>query len=113
MKLLPILTKSIRYESDLASKEKRPEVLYRKRSEQDIYFTSNFHRKAKEWGLTEAHARRVYYEGDRVKGKGKENMKVMTYRGEEIGIYAFHDRETNQPVVTSIWKRKPRATPSR
>ena len=83
------------------------------RFHQDIYFTANFRRKATEWGLTEGHARRVYYEGDTVKGKGKENMKVMTYKGEEIGIYAFHDRETDQPVVTSIWKRKPRATPRR
>ena len=73
---------------------------------QDIYFTANFHAKAKEWRLTEAHARRVYYEGDPV--KGKENMRVMVYRGEEIGIYVFHDRQTNQPVITSIWKRQPR-----
>ena len=38
-------------------------------------------------------------------------MRVMVYRGEEIGIYVFHDRLTNQPVITSIWKRpasKPR-----
>lgn len=83
------------------------------RFHQDIYFTANFRAKARECGLTEAHARRVYYEGDRVKGKGKENMKVMPYKGEEIGIYAFHDRETNQPVVTSIWRRKPRTTPRR
>ncbi len=77
--------------------------------EQDIYFTANFHAKAKEWGLTEDHARHVYYEGEPV--KGKENMRVMVFRGEEIGIYVFHDRLTNQPVVTSIWKRpasKPR-----
>ncbi len=32
----------------------------------------------------------------------------MVYRGEEIGIYVFHDRQTNQPVITSIWKRTPR-----
>ncbi len=83
------------------------------RFHQDIYFTANFRAKARECGLTEAHARRIYYEGDRVKGKGKENMKVMPYKGEEIGIYAFHDRETNQPVVTSIWRRKPRTTPRR
>ena len=75
--------------------------------QQDIYFTSNFHAKAKEWGLTEEHARLCYYEGDPV--KGKEGMKVMAYKGEEIGIYVFHDRETNRPVVTSIWKRPPRA----
>ena len=74
---------------------------------QDIYFTANFHAKAKEWRLTEDHARLVYYEGDPV--QGKENMKVMTYQGEEIGVYVFHDRQTNQPVVTSIWKRTPRA----
>jgi hypothetical protein len=73
---------------------------------QDFYFTSNFHAKAKEWGLTEDHARHVYYEGDTV----KENMKVATYKGEEIGIYTFHDRLTNQPVITSIWKRQPRPT---
>ncbi len=73
---------------------------------QDMYFTSNFHAKATEWGLTEDHARRVYYEGEPV--KGKENMRIATYKGEEIGIYVFHDRQTNQPVITSIWKRKPR-----
>ena len=69
---------------------------------QDFYFTSNFHAKANEWGLTEEHAKHVYYEGDTV----KENMKVATYKGEEIGIYVFHDRLTNQPVITSIWKRR-------
>ena len=72
----------------------------------DIYFTHNFHEKAKEWGLTEEHARLVYYEGDPV--QGKENMRVRTYKGEEVGIYVFHDRLTNQPVVTAIWKRTPR-----
>ncbi len=71
-----------------------------------MYFTSNFHAKAKEWGLTEEHARFVYYEGEPV--KGKENMKVAMYKGEELGIYVFHDRLTNQPVVTSIWKRPKR-----
>jgi hypothetical protein len=80
----------------------------RKAPVEDFRFTSNFAAKAKEWGLTEDHARLVYYEGDTVKGKGKENMKVMMYKGEEIGIYAFHDRETNKPVVTSIWKRPKR-----
>ena len=77
------------------------------RSERDIYFTDNFHAKATEWGLTEEHARHVFYEGDPV--KGKENMRVASYKGEEIGIYVFRDRETNQPVVTSIWKRQFRA----
>ena len=41
---------------------------------QDIYFTSKFRTKANEWGLTEDHARHVYYEGEPV--KGKENMKA-------------------------------------
>ena len=77
---------------------------------QDIYFTSNFHARAKECGLTEEHARLVYYEGDAV--PGKENMKVMSYKGEELGVYAFRDRLTNQPVITAIWKRSPRRNPS-
>jgi len=33
-------------------------------------------------------------------------MKVARYKGQEIGIYVFRDRETNQPVITSIWKRR-------
>ena len=74
------------------------------RFHQDIYFTKNFRAKAKEWGLTEGHARRVFYEGDPVDA----HMKVMPHDGGEIGIYAFRDRETNQPVVTSIWKRRRR-----
>ena len=79
----------------------------KRRSERDIYFTSNFHAKAREWGLSEEHARFVFYEGDTVKQHGKPtNMKVAFYKGEEIGIYVFRDRETNQPVITSIWKRQ-------
>jgi hypothetical protein len=74
----------------------------KRRSELDIYFTDNFHAKAKEWELTEEHARYVFYEGDVV----KENMKVASYKGQEIGIYVFRDRDTNQPVITSIWKRQ-------
>ena len=81
----------------------------KRRSELDIYFTQNFHAKATEWGLTEAHARHVFYEGDTV----KENMKVATYKGEEIGIYVFRDRDTNQPVITSIWKRPVRGATTR
>jgi hypothetical protein len=74
-----------------------------RRSEMDIYFTHNFRAKANEWGLTEDHARHVFYEGDTV----KENMKVVRYKGQDIGIYVFRDRDTNQPVITSIWKRQP------
>jgi hypothetical protein len=77
----------------------------KRRSERDIYFTDNFYTRAAEWHLTEEHARYVFYEGDPV--KGKENMKVATYQDQAIGIYVFRDRETNQPVITSIWKRKP------
>jgi len=80
------------------------------RSERDMYFTDNFHAKAAEWGLTEAHARHVFYEGDTVKQDGKPtNMKTATLKGEEIGIYIFRDRDTNQPVITSIWKRQLRS----
>ena len=30
---------------------------------------------------------------------------AFAYKGEEIGIYVFRDEQTNQPVITSIWKR--------
>jgi hypothetical protein len=83
----------------------------KRRSELDIYFTQNFHAKATEWGLTEDHARHVFYEGDPV--KGKENMKVAICKGEEIGIYVFRDRDTNQPVITAIWKRPVRGAKTR
>src|SRR5687767_14437337 len=74
----------------------------KRRSELDIFFTAQFHAKAREWNLTEEHARFVFYEGDTI----KENMKAANYKGQEIGIYVFRDRETNQPVITSIWKRQ-------
>lgn len=88
--------------------QRDPNAIARKkpRHELDIYFTENFSAKAKQWGLTEDHARLVFYEGDIVKQHGKPtNMKVMPHKGEEIGIYVFRDRDTNQPVITSIWKR--------
>lgn len=76
------------------------------RSVRDSYFTDNFQAKAREWDLTEDHARLVFYEGDTVKQHGKPtNMKVLRYQGQEMGISVFRDRDTNQPVVTSIWKR--------
>src|SRR4051812_26046503 len=83
-----------------------PQPKPQKRYELDIYFTANFHAKAAASGLTEDHARHVFYQGDPV--TGKENMRVATYKGQEIGIYAFRDREMNQPVITSIWKRPSR-----
>jgi hypothetical protein len=75
---------------------------------QDIYFTRNFYAKADAQGLTEDHARFVFYEGDNV--PGKTNMKTATYKGQTLGIYVFRDEQTNQPVVTSIWVR--RSSPS-
>lgn len=87
-------------------------VTPKRRSERDIYFTANFHAKARQWGLTEDHARHIFYEGDTV----KTNMKVATVKGEEIGIYVFRDRDTNQPVITAIWKRPvrgPKSVPRR
>ena len=71
-----------------------------------MYFTAQFQEKADRWGLTEEHARFVFYEGEVVKRGGKQtNMKVALYKGQEIGIYVFRDEQTNQPVITSIWKR--------
>jgi hypothetical protein len=40
-------------------------------------------------------------------------MKVVTYKAQEIGIYVFRDRETNQPVITSIWKRQFKVAPKK
>jgi hypothetical protein len=98
-----ILLKKIRSIATQRRTRGQPSPKPRSRSEQDIFFTQNFHERADAWGLSEAHARHVFYEGDPV--KGKENMKVATYKGQEIGIYVFRDRDTNQPVITSIWKR--------
>lgn len=96
-----IIKKSLRIGST-AQPHSSAAVKPKHRSELDIYFTGNFHAKARDWSLTEDHARYVFYEGESVKA----NMKVARYKGEEIGIYVFHDRDTNQPVVTSIWKRR-------
>jgi hypothetical protein len=105
------LLKKIRSIATRRGAKDQPPPKPRTRSEQDIYFTQNFHERADAWGLTEAHARHVFYEGDPV--KGKENMKVATYKGQEIGIYVFRDRDTNQPVITSIWKRPVRGVKTR
>ena len=98
-----ILKKTLRV-GDQSSQKSTPPPKPKLRSEMDIYFTAQFHVKAKKWGLTEDHARLVFWEGDPV--KGKENMKFMDYKGQEIGIYVFRDEQTNQPVITSIWKRQ-------
>jgi hypothetical protein len=106
-----ILLKKIRSIATRKGTKDQPAPKPRTRSEQDIYFTQNFRAKANRWGLTEDHARYVFYEGDPV--KGKESMKVAMYKGEEIGIYVFRDRDTNQPVITSIWKRPVRGAKTR
>jgi hypothetical protein len=67
-----------------------------------IRFTTNFQKKAKEWGLSEKDAEDVYQHGDQV----KENMLVRKYNGYEIGIYYFKDNRTSLPVISSIWKRE-------
>jgi hypothetical protein len=55
----------------------------------------------------------VFWEGDVVQQDGKPtNMKVMPYKGGEIGIYVFRDEQTNQPVITSIWRRQARGATS-
>ena len=101
-----IIRKSLRI-SERSSQKSPTETKPKRRSEMDIYFTAQFHAKAAQWGLTEDHARLVFWEGDVVKQDGKPtNMKVAKYKGEEIGIYVFRDEQTNQPVITSIWKRQ-------
>jgi hypothetical protein len=68
---------------------------------QGIYFTNNFQERARSWKLSERDATDVYYHGQEVKA----NMKVRKYNGYELGIYYFLDKDTSQPVITSIWKR--------
>jgi hypothetical protein len=68
---------------------------------QGIHFTNNFQQWARSWKLSERDATDVYYHGQEVKA----NMKVRKYNGYELGIYYFLDKDTGQPVITSIWKR--------
>ncbi|HYT42385.1 MAG TPA: hypothetical protein VEP90_08560 [Methylomirabilota bacterium] len=67
---------------------------------QDIYFTDNFQKKAKEWKVSENDALDVYYHGK----ERKPNMRVKKYNGYELGIYYGHGK-TGQVYISTIWKR--------
>jgi hypothetical protein len=80
------------------------QLTYSSKTPPGIRFTRTFQQKARDWGLTEADARDVYYHGEQI----KEHMLVRKYSGYEIGIWYFTDPHTGQPVVTSIWKQERR-----
>jgi hypothetical protein len=71
------------------------------KSTKDVYFTTNFEQKAKEWGLSEADALDVYHHGqDR-----KPGQRCRKYNGYELCIYFGHNTRTGQPYISTIWKR--------
>jgi len=70
----------------------------------DVYFTSNFQMRAKQWGLSEKDALDVLHHGS----KREQNMLVRTYNGYEIGIYSGRNTRTGQVYISSIWKRQRR-----
>ncbi len=70
----------------------------------EVYFTSNFVSKAKQWGLSEKDALDVYHHGyDR-----KDNMRCRTYNGYELCIYFGQNARTGQLYISTIWKRERR-----
>jgi len=80
------------------------QLTYSSKTPPGIRFTRNFQQKARDWNLTEADAKDVYYHGQ----SQRENMMVREYNGYEIGISYFFDPRSGQPVVTSIWKPEQR-----
>jgi hypothetical protein len=67
----------------------------------EVSFTKNAQKKMKQWGLSEADARDVYYYGSVV----KNNMIVRKHNGYEVGIWFFADRITGKPIISSVWRR--------
>ena len=66
----------------------------------EIYFTTNFEQKAKEWGLSEKDALDVYHHGE----DRKPNMRCRTYNGYELCIYYGQNSRSGQPYISTIWK---------
>ncbi len=67
----------------------------------EVFFTKNAHAKLKQWGVSEADALDVYYQGSVV----KNIMMVRKHNGYEVGIWFFADRVTGKPMISSVWKR--------
>ncbi|HYT44211.1 MAG TPA: hypothetical protein VEP90_17905 [Methylomirabilota bacterium] len=66
----------------------------------DIYFTPNFQKRAKQWGLSEADATDVFYHGS----ERKTGLMVKKYNGYELAIYYGKNKTTGQVYISSIWK---------
>ena len=71
----------------------------------EVYFTSNFVSKAKQWGLSEKDALDVYHHGL----NRNDNMRCRTYSGYELCIYYGQNSRTGQPYISTIWKRERRS----
>ena len=71
------------------------------RNTSDIYFTTNFEQKAKQWGLSEKDALDVYHHGE----DRKPNMRCRTYNGYELCIYYGQNTRSGQSYISTIWKR--------
>ena len=67
----------------------------------EVYFTSNFVSKAKQWGLSERDALDVYYHGQDRAG----NMRCRTYSGYELCIYYGRHTNAGKSYISTIWKR--------
>jgi hypothetical protein len=68
----------------------------------EIGFTNNALAKMREWHLSEADVKDVFYHGGVVI---KQNMMVKKYNGYEIGLYYFQDKQTGRFIISSAWKR--------
>jgi len=68
----------------------------------DLGFTNNALSKMRQWHLSEADVKDVFYHGGTVV---KQNMMVKKYPGYEIGLYYFQDKQTGRFIISSAWKR--------
>jgi hypothetical protein len=68
----------------------------------EIGFTNNAIAKMREWHLSEADVKDVFYHGGVIV---KQNIMVKKYNGYEIGLYYFQDKQTGRCIISSVWKR--------
>jgi hypothetical protein len=68
----------------------------------ELGFTNNAIAKMREWHVSEADVKDVFYHGGVVV---KQNMMVKKYNGYEIGLYYFQDKQTERCIISSVWKR--------
>jgi len=78
------------------------QLTYSSKKPQGIYFTNNFQKKAKQWGLSEKDALDVYHHGQEI----TPGMKARKYNGYELFIYYGQSTTTGHPYISTIWKRE-------